>query len=450
MNDNTYASMMATNMMINALKEPYKSTASAIGESLSAYNDRLKADENYKKQQNLLDNQITMSNKQNNWFDIIQKSNLANKNAQTNQIQANTDEIKALSPLKAQSLQASINHTQANTMLANTQNKAMQLQNSMNQKLFPYNFTASKTKAQALSAENKLQREVNKDIYYSSSQKKDGNNFLYDNYLKRTALGNNAFNGEINKGKNINQIFNLNDDTLNFIKQNNIPTLDNGTRIDYKSLTPEQYNSFAPYAKSLFALSPLGQSELNKVYDYASMGQQLKVIAQDYNPSDSGLAQNTLNQMNKYLGLGEDALRNAKVRSAVQGIYNVIIKQTAGTAVSKAEEARLANELGSLNQSDKAFLSALRQTLANKLASFDTLRSRNSHYVDYITKGLYDDWNNAIKTIDYTLNQNSKPLSVKNDILKEPSTQKISPNPVLKNQLQPSVKQRTKIEDFYE
>lgn len=64
-------------------------------------------------------------------------------------------------------------------------------------------------------------------------------------------------------------------------------------------------------------------------------------------------------------------------------------------------------------------MSALRQTLAQKIAGFEPIRNKNPHYVDYVTRGLYDGWNKNLKLIDDILNENDKRgmIDVKKDII---------------------------------
>lgn len=419
----------ALNAVIATSGRPTSAWASAfesLGNGLQNYQKQKNQTKAFNLQQSLLKNQDDLGKKQLNWFDNINQSSLENKQAQTAQIQANTADILKLAPYKVQQAQANINNTKANTTAVLLKSKGIDLDNQFSSTTMPYRTAMAKTEAQKQTSNNILMNNIYQDLFYQKDFDDKGKD-LYDSMLKRTALGDGAFRGDLSLGKNTDQLFGINRSISEYAQKNNLPTLDEGTRIDFSSLTPQQYNQFAPYAQALYKLTPLSSNESKELSSYSSMGAQLKTIANNYNPSDSGLAQNSLNQINKYIGLGDDVSRNAKVRSATQGLYNVIIKQTAGTAVSKAEEARLANEIGNLNQSDKAFLGALKQTLEQKIAGFEPIRNKNPHYVDYVTRGLYDGWNKNLKLIDDILNENDKRgmIDVKRDIVNK-NTQPVS------------------------
>lgn len=426
----------ALNALIATSARPNNAWASgigALGDGLQNYQKEKNQTKAFNLQQSLLQNQDELGKKQLNWFDNINQASLENKKAQTNNIQANTADILNLAPLKTQQAQANINNTKANTTAVLLKSKGIDLDNRFANATLPYRTAVTKTEAEKQVGNNILMRDIYQDLYYQKDFDDKGKE-LYDSMLKRTALGDSAFRGDLSLGKNTDQLFSINKSIGEYAQKNNLPTLDGGTRIDFSNLTPEQYNQFAPYAQALFKLTPLTSNESKELSNYSSMGSQLKTITKNYNPSDSGLVQNSLNQVNKYIGLGDDISRNAKVRSATQGLYNVIIKQTAGTAVSKAEEARLANEIGNLNQSDKAFLSALRQTLEQKIAGFEPIRNKNPHYVDYVTRGLYDGWNKNLKLIDDILNENDKRgmIDVRRDIVDkkaQPNSTITPPNP---------------------
>lgn len=426
----------ALNALITTSARPNNAWAigiGALGDGLQNYQKEKNQTKAFNLQQSLLQNQDELGKKQLNWFDNINQASLENKKAQTNNIQANTADILNLAPLKTQQAQANINNTKANTTAVLLKSKGIDLDNRFANATLPYRTAVTKTEAEKQVGNNILMRDIYQDLYYQKDFDDKGKE-LYDSMLKRTALGDSAFRGDLSLGKNTDQLFSINKSIGEYAQKNNLPTLDGGTRIDFSNLTPEQYNQFAPYAQALFKLTPLSSNESKELSNYSSMGSQLKTIAKNYNPSDSGLAQNSLNQVNKYIGIGDDISRNAKVRSATQGLYNVIIKQTAGTAVSKAEEARLANEIGNLNQSDKAFLSALRQTLEQKIAGFEPIRNKNPHYIDYVTRGLYDGWNKNLKLIDDILNENDKRgmIDVRRDIIDkkaQPNSTTIPPNP---------------------
>lgn len=431
-----------TSGLLNAYINSTTRNTSAWAGGLKATGDALKDFQNQKNQtqafaseQSLLKNQAELGKKQLNWFDSINTSNLQNKQAQTDQIQANTQDILNLSPYKTAQAQANINNTKANTTALLLKAKGIDLDNRLSVATLPYRSAATKTEAQKQSSNNILMNNIYQDLFYQKDFDDKGKD-LYDSMLKRTALGDSAFRGDLSLGKNTDQLFGINKSISEYAQKNNLPTLDEGSRIDFSNLSAQQYNQFAPYAQALFKLTPLTSNESKELSNYSSMGAQLKTIANNYNSSDSGLVQNSLNQINKYIGLGDDISRNAKVRSATQGLYNVIIKQTAGTAVSKVEEARLANEIGNLNQSDKAFLSALKQTLEQKIAGFEPIRNKNPHYVDYVTRGLYDGWNKNLKLIDNILDENDKRgmIDVKKDIINKESQPPITqgtnkPNP---------------------
>lgn len=411
----------ALNAVIATSARPNNAIASgisALGDGLQNYQKEKNQTKAFNLQQSLLQNQNDLGKKQLNWFDSINQASLENKQAQTDSIQANTADILNLAPYKPQQAQANINSTKANTTAMLLKSKGIDLDNRFSSSTLPYRTAMAKTEAQKQTSNNILMNNIYQDLFYQKDFDDKGKD-LYGNMLKRVALGDGAFRGDLSLGKNTDQLFSINRSISEYAQKNNLPTLDGGTRIDFSSLSPEQYNQFAPYAQALYKLTPLSSNESKELSNYSSMGSQLKTIAENYDPSDSGIAQNSLNQINKYIGLGDDVSRNAKVRSGVQGIYNAIIKQTAGTAVSKAEEARLANEIGNLNQSDKAFLSALRQTLAQKIAGFEPIRNKNPHYVDYVTRGLYDGWNKNLKLIDDILNENDKRgmIDVKKDII---------------------------------
>lgn len=423
----------ALNALIATSARPNNAFASgigALGDGLQNYQKEKNQTKAFNLQQSLLQNQDELGKKQLNWFDSINQSTLENKKAQTDSIQANTADILNLAPYKTQQAQANINNTKANTTAMLLKSKGIDLDNKFASATLPYRTAVTKTEAQKQVGNNILMRDIYQDLYYQKDFDDKGKE-LYDSMLRRTALGDGAFRGDLSLGKNTDQLFGINRSISEYAQKNNLPTLDEGTRIDFSSLTPEQYNQFAPYAQALHKLTPLSSSESKELSNYSSMGSQLKAIAENYNSSDSGIVQNSLNQVNKYLGLGDDVTRNAKVRSGTQGIYNLIIKQTAGTAVSKAEEGRLTNEIGNLNQSDKAFLASLRQTLAQKIAGFEPIRNKNPQYVDYVTRGLYDGWNKNLKLIDDILNENDKRgmIDVRRDIVDKKTQVNATPAP---------------------
>lgn len=103
-----------------------------------------------------------------------------------------------------------------------------------------------------------------------------------------------------------------------------------------------------------------------------SAGEISKLIS----TKDSGLLDNAFNQVNNFLGLGDDTelIRKSMLQSSYALYRNYMLKILSGTAVSASEGSRFTQGFGDLWHSDKVVASKAYQNMASLKARLQTLK----------------------------------------------------------------------------
>lgn len=147
--------------------------------------------------------------------------------------------------------------------------------------------------------------------------------------------------------------------------------------INVDNLTPEQNNKFREVVedREMVLKNKMSDSVKKKMNEVGRLVFSAKQVSGAISENDTGMLDSLLQNVNQYLGLGDDVVRSMKVRGSYNDFRNSMLKIMSGAAVSTSEADRFTQGFGALYQSDKTAATKFRTQLMGLEAELRTIKN---------------------------------------------------------------------------